>query len=44
MEYKTTRKLKHIVVEAKVNHDTQFYRIKDGVGLPIGLPPIPNNF
>ena len=23
---------KHIVAEAKVNHDTQFYRIKDGGG------------
>ena len=29
---------KHIVVEAKVNHDTQFYRIKGGVGVP---PPSP---
>ena len=30
---------KHIVAEAKVNHDTQFYRIKTGV-LP---PPITND-
>ena len=25
---------KHIVVEAKVNHYTQFYRIKGGGGVP----------
>ena len=35
MEYKT--EAKHIVVEAKVNHDTQFYRINSGGGVP---PPI----
>ena len=26
------------MVQAKVNHDTQFYRIKGGVGVP---PPSP---
>ena len=42
MEYKTTTK--HIVVEAlKVNHDTQFYRIKGGVGVP-PPPPSPITF
>ena len=40
MEYKTTTKpeAKHIALETKVNHDTQFYRIKGGVGMP--PPPI----
>ena len=28
------------MVEAKVNHDTQFYRIKGGVGVPL-LPLLP---
>ena len=34
MEYKTTTKLKQSTLwrEAKVNHDTQFYRIKGGGG------------
>ena len=31
MEYKTTAK--HILLQAKVSHDTQFYRIKGGVGM-----------
>ena len=31
---------KHIVAEAKVNHDTQFYRIKGGGG----VPPSPMTF
>ena len=38
MEYKT--EAKHIVAEAKVNHETQFYRIKSGGGVP---PPLINN-
>ena len=33
MEYKTTTK------EAKVNHDTKFYRIKGGGGVPLPPPP-----
>ena len=33
---------KHIVVEAKVKHDAQFYGIKGGVGVPPS--PITNNF
>ena len=32
---------KHIVAEAKLNHDTEFYRIKDGGGVPSPLPPPP---
>ena len=41
MEYKTTTKTeaKHIVLQAKVNHDTQFYRIKGGVGVPPSPSP-----
>ena len=42
MEYKTTTKIyeaKHIVAEAKVNHDTQFYRRKGGGRVP---PPRPS--
>ena len=31
------------VAEAKVNHDTQFFRIRGGGGVP-PLPPITNNF
>ena len=31
---------KHIVVEAKVNHGTQYYRIKGGGGVP---PPTPSH-
>ena len=31
---------KHIVAEAKVNHDTQFYRIKGGGGVPPPPPPL----
>ena len=31
---------KHIVAEAKLNHDTQFYRIKGGGGVPPPPPPI----
>ena len=31
---------KHIVTEAKVNHDTQFYRIKGRGGVPPPPPPI----
>ena len=44
MEYKTTTKTeaKHIVVEAKVNHDTQFYRIKGGDEVS-PLPPRPQS-
>ena len=30
---------KHIVAETKVNHDTQFYRIKGGGGVPPPPPP-----
>ena len=30
---------KHIVAETKLNHDTQFYRIKGGGGVP---PPPPH--
>ena len=44
MEYKTTTKTeaKHIVAEAKVNHDTQFYRIKGGDEVsPLNPPPPP---
>ena len=33
---------KHIVAEAKVNHDTQFHRIKGGSGVP-PPPPITND-
>ena len=33
MEYNKTE-AKHTVVEAKVNHETQLYRIKDGGGAP----------
>ena len=32
------------MVEAKVNHETQFYRIKDGVGVPPSSPPSPITF
>ena len=40
MEYKT--EAKHIVTEAKVNHETQFYRIKGGGGGGVGgTPPSP---
>ena len=44
MENKTTNKTeaKHIVAEAKVNHDTQFYRIKGrGWSAPNHPPPPP---
>ena len=34
---------KHIVVEAKVNHDTHFYRIKGGFRVP-PLTPSPITF
>ena len=34
---------KHIVAEAKVNHDTQFYRIKTGVTPPPPPPPPPQS-
>ena len=34
---------KHIVAEAKVNHDTQFYRFKTGVPPPPPPPPITND-
>ena len=37
MEYKTTTKLKQSTLgreEAKINHKTQFYRIKGGDGVP----------
>ena len=32
---------KHIVAEAKVNHNTQFYRIKGGGGGRVPPPPPP---
>ena len=32
---------KDIVAEAKLNHDTQFYRIKGGGGVPPPSPPPP---
>ena len=43
MEYKNYNKTqaKDVVAEAKVNHDTQFYRIKGGVGVPLPPPPPP---
>ena len=47
MEYKTTTKTeaKHIVAEAKVNHDTQFYRIKGGDEVsPLPPPQSPMTF
>ena len=36
MEYKTTTKLKQSTLgqRPKVNHDTQYYRIKGGGGVP----------
>ena len=34
--------VKHIVVEAKVNHGTQYYRLKGGGGVPPPPPP-PNH-
>ena len=37
MEYKITTKLKQRTLgreEAKIDHKTQFYRIKGGVGVP----------
>ena len=37
MEYKTTTKLNQSTL--RWNHDTQFYRIKSGVGVP--PPPLP---
>ena len=39
MEYKTTTKLKQSTL--CWNHDTQFYRIKGGVGVPPPPPPPP---
>ena len=33
---------KVVVAEAKVNHDTQFYKLKSAGGVP--PPPITNNF
>ena len=41
MEHKIKNKTeaKHIVAEAKVNHDTQFYRVKGGRRVPPPPPP-----
>ena len=36
---KLQQKQKHIVAEGKLNHDTQFHRIKGGVGVPSPPPP-----